>query len=343
MAVIDYAKARRYIDEARHAELRQAIPQTPHVDVPELVGDLPVPRWDRVPPTTPVDRLDRVFAVALLDVACQAEVLSPANRKRRIVFAANARTAADLLALFLDTDPNLRHRSEDPELAPSLARLAFVSEVLQVRSRGSLSRAEFKRFLERTASGESLDTLRAELGIPNEKGSFNWLDESPAVGWYDRSSEPTTTPEDWFSKPATEPAATEPAPAEPVVAAPPATDLDRARIAKYLERALVDERLDPGELAARTLALWSATTRDELAALIVDLPVPVNEPLRDRKFDHRADDLIAPADRQAAVDRLDRAMADHKLSLWEYETRLDVALKARNYGELWPATAGLNF
>jgi hypothetical protein len=342
MAVADYARARRHIDQARHAELREVIPQTPHVDVPELVGDLPVPRWDRVPPTTPVDRVERDFAVAMLDVAHQAEVLSAPDRKWRKVFARNAGTAADLLVLFLDTEPYLRHRSADPALATPLARLAFVPEILQARSRGRLSKSEFAAFLERTGSGESLDTLRAELGTTEQagrprvasqppvrrveqvaasggaidEGSFDWLGGSSRE---DRPSELTTVPEP----------------------EPPATDLDRARIAKYLQQALAEERLDPGEHAARTLALWSAATTRELARLVVDLPVPADEPLRDRKFDHRADDLIAPADRQAVLDRLNHAMAGHRLTLWEYETRLDVALKARTYEELWPAVAGL--
>lgn len=188
--------------------------------------------------------------------------------------------------------------------------------------------------------------VEQESGGVTEEGSFNWLGESPVVGSYDRSSEEDSF--DWLGT-APEPAAAEPAAPitpEPVVPQPvatetPATELDRARIAKYLGQALAEDRLEPGEHAARTLALWSATTTRELARLVVDLPVPADEPLRDRKFDHRADDLIAPADRQGVLDRLNHAMAGHRLTLWEYETRLDVALNARTYGELWPAVAGL--
>ena len=342
MAVVSYALARRYIDQARHAELREVIPRTPHLDVPELVGDLPVPRWDRVPVDRPVDRLERDFAVALLDVAHQAETLSAPDRKWRKVFAANARTAGDLLVLFLDTEWYLRDRREDPELAEPLARLAFVPEIIQARSRGRLSRPEFDSLLERTASGESLDTLRAELGVPTRPRP--WV-AKPVLAEPVAARPAATTPA--VAKPAVaKPAVAKPAVAKPKAAKatapdPPVTDVDRARIAKYLQNALTDERLDPGEHAARTLALWSATTRRELAALIVDLPVPAREPLRDRKPNPHSDDLITPADREAVLDWLARMMADHALTLWEYEARLDVALKARTYEELGPATADL--
>lgn len=133
--------------------------------------------------------------------------------------------------------------------------------------------------------------------------------------------------------------------AEPAVADPPALDVDRARIAKYLEQALVAERLGPGEHAARTIGVWltswSATTTRELAKLVVDLPLPANKPLRDRKPDPHADDVITPTHRQVVVDRLNRAMAGGVLSLWEYEIRLDVALKALTLEELTLAITGL--
>jgi hypothetical protein len=334
MAVVNYARGRQNIDQARHQELRQAIPRTPHVDVPDLVGDLPVPRWDRVPLTNAVDRSERDFAVALLDVAHQAEVLSAPERKWRAVFAANARTTGDLLVLFLDIEPYLRGRPADPALASRLERLAFVPTIYEARSRGALSRPELENFLRRTASGEDLDALHAELGVPQR-------------------------PRPWVVKPAAaEPTVVKPAVVKRSVTTPPAkatkprgvkaeapdrsvTDVDRARIAKHLQNALAEERLTPGEHAARTVALWSATTSRDLAALIVDLPTPTNEPLRDRKPHPHHDDLITPAHRQVTVDRLNRAMAGHALTLWEYETRLDVALKARTFEELGPATADL--
>jgi hypothetical protein len=263
--------------------------------------------------------------VALLDVAHQADVLSAPDRKWRTVFANHARTAADLLVLFLDTDRNLRPRREDPELAASLARLAFVPKILEARSRHRLSRAEFESVLERTASGESLDTLRAELGVPERP---RIVATEPVVAWP-------------VAKPASE-SVPKPQPVvRPTAPTTPVTDVDRARIAKHLTRALYEERLDVGEHAARTVALWSATTTGELAKLVVDLPVPVDEPLRDRKPNPHSDDLITPAHRQAVLDRLNRVMAANMLTLWEYETRLDVALKARTFEELGPATADL--
>jgi len=93
--------------------------------------------------------------------------------------------------------------------------------------------------------------------------------------------------------------------------------------------------------ASSAFALWSATTTPELAVLIVDLPTPANEPLRDRKPDAYLDDLITPAHRQTVVDRLGRVMAGDALTLWEYEARLEVALKARTFEELGLATADL--
>jgi hypothetical protein len=343
MAVVNYALARRYIDQARHAELLEVIPNTPHLDVPELVGDLPVPRWDRVPLDTPVDRPERDFAVALLDVAHQAEALNAADRKWRKVFAVNARTAGDLLVLILDAEPYLRDRRQDPALAPHLARLAFVQKILQVRSRGRLSRAEFDSFLERTASGESLDSLRAELDVPDKPKPLRMTPRLPEPPLKQVTPPRVPTKKDTPLRVPTKkdrPNKRTPV-AKSVMADPPVTDVDRARIAKHLERALLDERLDPGEHAARTLALLSATTARELARLVVDIPVPANEPLRDRKPNSHLDDLISPAHRQAVVDRLNRAVADHALSLWEYETRLDAALKARTFEELGPATADL--
>lgn len=335
LAVLDYALARGRIDQATYAEFRRLVPQTPHEDVPGLVGDLPVPRWDLVALTEPVDRPQRDFAVALLDVACQAEALTPAERKWRAVFAANARIAADLTALFLDLEPHLHRRRQDPAMVERLERLAFVPEIFRARSQGGLSRAELTSFLERAASGESLDTLRAELvGKTPVKRPADMRPRLAEVQPRTADRPPKRRGERTRREPAAE--------AAPVVAAdPPVSDLDRARIAKYLERALHEERLDPGEHAVRTLALWSATTTGELAKLVVDLPVPVDEPLRDRKPNPHADDLITPAHRQAVLDRLDRAMAGHVLTLWEYETRLDVALKARSFQELGPATADL--
>jgi hypothetical protein len=329
MAVVNYARGRQDIDQARHEELRQAIPRTPHVDVPDLVGGLPVPRWDRVPPAKPVDRLECDFAAALLDVAHQAEVLSAPERKWRVVFAKNARTAGDLLVLFLDIEPQLSPRRADPALATELERLAFVPQIYEARSKGALSRPELDNFLKRTASGEDLDALRAELGVPQRP--------RPRVV-KPAAAEPAVV-KPAVVKPAAE--ATKPRGAKAEAPDRPVTDVDRARIAKHLQNALADERLTPGEHAARTVALWSATTSRDLAVLIVDLPAPANEPLRDRKPHPHRDDLITPAHRQVTVDRLNRAMAGHALTLWEYETRLDVALKARTFEELGPATADL--
>lgn len=340
MAVVHYALGRQCIDLARYLELRQAIPRTPHEDVPELVGDLPVPRWDQVPVTDPVDDLERDFAKALLEVAYQAEVLSGAERRWRTVFAANARTTGDLLVLFLDTEPYLIRRRKDPALATRLERLAFVPKIFDARSRGKLSRPELVAFLERTASGEDLDALRAELDVPQRPRAQL---RTPAV------AEPVPTTNNATKAEEVKAAAPRRRPAPTTktrgvrASAPdrPVTDVDRARIAKHLQNALADERLSPGEHAIRTVALWSATTTPELAVLIVDLPAPANEPLRDRKPDAYLDDLITPAHRQSVIDRLGRVMADDALTLWEYEARLQVALNARTFEELGHATADL--
>lgn len=40
--------------------------------------------------------------------------------------------------------------------------------------------------------------------------------------------------------------------------------------------------------------MWSAVTTRELAELVVDLPLPTDEPLRDRRPIPHADDLITP-------------------------------------------------
>ncbi|MEU0878402.1 DUF1707 domain-containing protein [Lentzea sp. NPDC005914] len=325
MAVIDHARRRQVIDHARHRELQQAIPRTPHTDVPELVGGLPVPRWDRVPPADAVDHVERDFAMALLNVAHQAEVLSAPERKWRLVFASNARTAGDLLVLFLGFEPHLSSRRTDPELAARLDRLAFVPKIFEARSRGALSRPQLEDLLKRTASGEDLETLRVELGVPAPPPV---LRARPAAA---RPAPPA-------SKAAT---AKKTRAAEAAPADRPVTDVDRARIAKHLGTALADERLTPGEHAIRTVALWSATTTHDLARLIVDLPAPASEPLRDRKPDAYLDDLITPTHRQVAVDRLHRMMAGHALTLWEFEARLEVALKARTFEELGPAARDL--
>ncbi|MEV7094248.1 DUF1707 domain-containing protein [Amycolatopsis sp. NPDC051045] len=321
---MDYALACGWLDQNRYEDLRQAVAKAGYHDLPAVVADLPAPRWDTVPGTTPVGDLEREFAVALLDIAVQNESLSGADRKWRTVFAAKARTAADLLVLFLDIEPHLRHRRNDPAMAVGLERLAFVQEALLVRGRGRLSRAEFDSFLERAASGESLDILRGALDGRRQAGR-------PYSHGGNRAAEPAVEPA----------VVVEPVVAEPAVGDPPALDVDRARIAKYLEQALVAERLGPGEHAARTIAVWSATTTRELAKLVVDLPLPVDEPLRDRKPDPHSDDLITPAHRQVVLDRLARAMAGGVLTLWEYETRLDVAVKAGTFEELTPATTGL--
>ncbi|MCS7482434.1 DUF1707 domain-containing protein [Umezawaea endophytica] len=311
MAVVDFALARGLLDQDRYEDLRQAVAKADYQDLPAVVADLPAPRWDAVPVTTPVDDLQREFAITLLDIAAQYDVLSGADRKWRTAFAARARTAADLLVLFLDVEPHLRRRRNDPAMLAGLERLAFVSEILQARGRGGLSREGFDSFLDRAALGEDLDTLRAELDSPNR-------DDQP------RTARPAGLV---FTGPA--------------VADPPALDLDRARIAKYLEQALSEGRLGPGEHAARTILVWSATTARDLAKVVVDLPLPADEPLRDPSSNQRADHLVSPVERQTAFDWLDRAMAGGALTLWEYETRLDVAVRARTVRELARATAHL--
>lgn len=335
MAIVDYALACGYLDEWGHRDFQRAVSDAAARDVAGVVADMPVPRWDQMAPAEPVDGPQRDYAVALLGIAARIGWLSGADRKWRSVFAVHARTAADLLVLFLDVEPRLRRRRKDPEMVRRLARLAFVPELLQARGRGRLSRADFDDLLERTASGESFETLRAALRDSGQADSAATADHPPRHA----------------DKPAREGPSSEAAPArEPVrdgergspAADPPAIDLDRARIARYLQQALAEERLGPGEHAARIVALWSATTARQLAELVVDLPVPRKEPLRDRKRDAHSDNLIAPADRQAVVDRLDQAMTDHTLTLWEYETRLVVALTAQTYAELRPAADGLD-
>ncbi|MEU5260988.1 DUF1707 domain-containing protein [Amycolatopsis sp. NPDC021455] len=315
-----------------------------------------------MPATTPVGDLERGFAITLLDIAAEYESLSGADRRWRTIFAARARTAADLLVLFLDLEPHLRRRRDDPALAAGLERLAFVPEALRARSDRRLSREEFIGFLERAASGECLDTLRAELdGLRRDGGPRGQgRDRAPDRG------EPVIVVEPIVVEPVeaesaldidraadrgepvivVEPIVAEPLEVEPVVAAesaagPPALDIDRARIAKYLGQALAEERLGPGEHAARTIGVWSATTTRELAALVVDLPLPASDPLSDRKPDPHSDDLITPAHRRVVLDRLDHAMAGGVLSLGEYEARLDVAVKAGTFEELTPAITGL--
>lgn len=333
MALVDYALACGHVDGDGHQELLHTLSTTRHDGLLAVIADLPVPRWDLVPVTEPVDGPQRDFAVALLDIAGRFGPLVGADRKWRTIFAVNARTAADLLVLFLDIEPYLRRRNrKDPAMASRLERLAFVPTLLRARGRGRLSRAEFDSLVERAASGESLAALHAALDTPGAFEKLTAVPEDPPA-----SVEKPTVVED-------KPALSE----EPIVvgeakaAEPPAIDLDRARVAKYLEQALFEGRLDPGEHAARTVALWSATTSRQLAGLVVDLPVPAREPLRDRRRDPHSDNLIAPSDRQAVVDRLNQAMANHGLSLWEYETRLDVALNARDYHELRPAAEGLS-
>jgi hypothetical protein len=247
--------------------------------------------------------------------------------------------------LFLDIEPHLRPRRNDPAMVAGLERLAFVPEILRARGRGRLSRAELNSFLERAASGERLGTLRAELAGPSQADQPRTADRPsshagdqvagrgrPAVTAESVVAEPVVAEPAVIKPVVVKPVVAEPAVvAEPVVADPPALDLDRARIAKYLEQALSEERLDPGEHAARTLVVWSATTTRDLAEVVADLPLPADEPLRDRKPDPYADDLITPAQRRQVLDRLDRAIAGGVLTLWEYETRLDVAVKARTF------------
>jgi hypothetical protein len=222
--------------------------------------------------------------------------LSGADRRWRTILAAGARTAADLLVLFLDIEPHLRPRRNDPGPAAGLERLAFVPEVVRARGSGRLTRAEFDSILERAASGESLDTLRAELdgprpaGRPDSHGGDQVVESAgPAVVVEPVGPEPVVAGSAAVVEPfVAEPVGPEPIVArpavvvEPTVAGPPALDVDRARVAKYLEKALADERLGPGEHAARTVGVWSATTTRELAKLVVDLPLPPDEPRKRR-------------------------------------------------------------
>ncbi|WP_146174884.1 DUF1707 domain-containing protein [Umezawaea tangerina] len=466
VAVLDYGLACGGLDQDRYARLRQVVLTADYHDLPAVVADVPAPRWDTMPVGAPVDDHQRAFAATLLDIAARYGLVDGSDRRWRTAFAAKARTAADLLVLFLDLEPHLRHRRDDPAMVAGLDRLAFVRTILKARGRGRLSRAEFDGLLERTAAGDDLDVLRAEVDNPGQADRSGSADlSSNHVTWEGAKAEPTEVdpagvepvatleprvktrrvprakpvvkpepvaepeprvetrrvpgakPEPVVepepvaevepvaepvirpvppveiklvpkaravakpepvakpktvakvdpeieacpvvrakpvaevgpvaksdpvaeSKPAAEPERAvdiEPAVA-PVAAEPPALDLDRARIAKYLEQALFDERLGPGEYSARTVAVWSATTSHDLAELVVDLPLPADEPLRDRRPDAHADDLLTPAQRQTALDRLDRAMAGGALTLWEYETRLDAAVNARTFQDLAPVT-----
>ncbi|WIX93244.1 hypothetical protein [Amycolatopsis sp. DG1A-15b] len=119
MAVVGYATACGWLDPARAEGLRQEVSKAGYHDLPAIVADLPAPRWDTVPATTPVGDLEREFAITLLDIAAQYESLSGADRRWRTILAAGARTAADLLVLFLDIEPHLRPRRNDPGLARS--------------------------------------------------------------------------------------------------------------------------------------------------------------------------------------------------------------------------------
>jgi hypothetical protein len=348
LAVVDYAVACGWLDRVRSEGLRQEVSEAAYHDLPAMVADLPAPRWDTVPATTPVNDLEREFAITLLDIAAEYDSLSGADRRWRTTFAARARTAADLLVLFLDIEPHLRPRRDDPALAEGLERLAFVQEALQARGNRRLTRAEFDSILERAASGENLDTLRAAWGGPRQTGRSAVVAEPDLVMVVEPLVAEPVVAEPLVVEPVVvepvepEPVVVRPAVvAEPAVADPSALDVDRARVAKYLEQALAEERLGPGEHAARTIGVWSATTTRELAKLVVDLPLPANDPLSDRKPDPHSDDLITPAHRQVVLDRLDRAMAGGVLTLWEYETRLDVAVRARTFEELTPAITGL--
>jgi len=337
-AVVDYALAIGHVDEAGHQDLRHSVVAAHRDDLSTVIADLPVPRWDLVSAHEPVDGPQRDLAVTMLDIATQAGTLDNAERKWRTIFAQNARTAADLLVLFLDLEPYLRRRSrQEPAMATRLERLAFVPTLIQARGHGTLSRAEFDSLVERTASGERLDTLRAAMRgngpieVPRTTIVPSRRPTKRTSGEQHRDKPvPKTTP----SKQRSRPPATS-------TASPPATDVDRARIAKHLEQALFEERLDPGEHAARLVTLWSATTTSQLAALVVDLPVPKDEPLRDRKPDPHSDNLVAPTHRQAAIARIDQAMANGMLTLWEYETRVVMALTAHTYRELRPAADDL--
>jgi hypothetical protein len=172
MAIVDYALTSGRVDETDHRELHRAVSMAAARDVAAVVADLPVPRWDLVPVTEPVDQAQRDFAVALLDIAGQVGWVSGADRKWRTMFAVNARTAADLLVLFLDVEPHLRRRSRDPAMVQRLERLAFVPALVQARGRGRLSRAAFDDLVERTASGEHRGPARRvagpESGRPDE-------------------------------------------------------------------------------------------------------------------------------------------------------------------------------
>ncbi len=53
------------------------------------------------------------------------------------------------------------------------------------------------------------------------------------------------------------------------------------------------------------------------------------------------DERASDGDRQHAIDRLARGLAEGRLDLQEYEQRVDVALHARTAYELSPLTADL--
>lgn len=344
LAVVDYALAIGHLDAAGLQRLRHSVVTAHRDELPAMIAHLPVPRWDRVPGTEPVDGPQRHFAVTLLDIAAESGTLVGPDRKWRTVFARNARTAADLLVLFLDLEPYLRQRSrEEPAMATRLERLAFVPTLAQARSHGKLTRAEYDSLVERTASGEPLDILRAAM---NGVGPIE-VPRTTIVSQRRPAKRTANEPSPQRDKPV--PPTPRPVPkstpskrrSKQPAASQPVTDVDRARIAKHLEQALFEGRLNQGEHAARLVALWSATTTSQLAALVVDLPVPANEPLRDRKPDPHSDNLIAPAHREAVVARINQAMANGKLTLWEYETRLAMALAAHTYRELHPAADDL--
>jgi hypothetical protein len=163
LAVVDYALACGYLDRTSYEDFQVAVAQADHDGPPAVVADLPVPRWDTMPVTAPVDGPQREFAIALLDIAAEFGVLDGTHRRWRTIFAAQAQTAGDLLVLFLDLERHLRHRRNDPAMVTRLERLAFLSEIVQARGRGRLSRVEFESLLERAPSMKNLDAVRAEL------------------------------------------------------------------------------------------------------------------------------------------------------------------------------------
>ncbi|OLF11304.1 DUF1707 SHOCT-like domain-containing protein [Actinophytocola xanthii] len=344
---MEYALALGHLDRSRYERFRTAAYTVPVQELPSLVGELPGPRWETTPPEEPVSEPDRALAVALLTTAEGFGWVSGAGRAWRTQFATHARTAVDLLVLFLDVEPHLRGRDRShPALAEPLARVAFVASVHRSRALGLITRGTFDSLLYVAAAGGAIEEHDAGLPRGPEqprdvgdkfsravvKGLVKLVDTLEATVGKKAGDVAVDTVMKLLEKAA--------GPTEKVADPVPA-DVDRARIAKHLERALFDERLDPGDYATRMLAVLAARTTAELAALVVDLPVPDEEPLRDPKPDHRADDLIAPVDRQLVVTRLNRAMAEGTVSLWEYETFLDTVLDARTYAELEAATARL--